>query len=165
MSAAFMITASGMSSKTAPSTSIVRQGSSPQTEQHLLLPTPAPIHSSIGLSAIQMRFDWAGSFLNEPSLTSRTSRIGSMFSGLSASLNFTTALCRCRCVASQRGHVPPALTSRCQVIGKLAHLSLFSFCWLVAAALLCGLSCSLKFLRCSCHFNFSPFGLGRRATA
>jgi hypothetical protein len=42
MSAAFMMTASGMSSKTAPSTSIVRQASSPQTEQHILLPTPAP---------------------------------------------------------------------------------------------------------------------------
>ena len=103
MSAAFMITASGMSSKTAPSTSIVRQGASPQTEQHLLLPTPAPIHSSIGLPAIQMRFDWAEMLLNELSPISRTSRIGSTFSGSSAPLNFATALCRCWCVASQRG--------------------------------------------------------------
>lgn len=118
MSAAFMITASGMSSKTAPSTSIVRQALSPQTEQHLLLPTPAPTHSSIGLPAIQTRFDWAESLLNELSLISRVSRIGSMFSGSSASLNFMIALCRCWYVASQRGQVPPALTSRCQTIGN-----------------------------------------------
>lgn len=113
-----MITASGISSRTASPITIVRQGSSPQTEQHLLLPTLAPIHSSIGFPAIQMRFDWAESFLNVPSLISRIFRIGSTFSGLSASRNFATAPCRCWYVASQRGHVPPALTSRYQTIGN-----------------------------------------------
>ena len=89
------LTASGISSKTAPSTSIVRQGVSPQTEQQRLLPTLAASHSSTGLPAIQMRFDSAGLFLNDLSSISRSSRIGSMFNGLSTSLSFATALCRC----------------------------------------------------------------------
>jgi hypothetical protein len=78
------------------------------------------------LSAIQIRFDWAESFLNEVSLIFRASRIGS--SGLSASLNFTTALCRCSYVALQRGQVPPELTSRCQTMGncRIPAFSLFA---------------------------------------
>jgi hypothetical protein len=71
------------------------------------------------------------SFLNELSLISRASRIGSMFSGLSASLNFTTALCRCSYVALQRGQVPPELTSRCQTMGN---------CLIPAFSLFAGLS-------------------------
>jgi hypothetical protein len=53
MSAAFKMTASGMSSKTAPSNSIVPQGVSLQTEQQRLLPMLAHSHSSGGLPAIQ----------------------------------------------------------------------------------------------------------------
>jgi len=95
MSAAFKMTASGMSSKTAPSTSPVRQGVSPQTEQQRLLPTFAPSHSSTGLPVIQMRFDSPGFILNDLSSISRSSRTGSMFNGLSTSLSFARVLSKC----------------------------------------------------------------------
>ena len=56
MSAALMITASGMFSKTAPSTSIVRQGLSPQTEQRLL--SRFLVHSVSRRDRILQFFHW-----------------------------------------------------------------------------------------------------------
>jgi hypothetical protein len=59
--AALTIRSSGIASWVLSPISIVRQGRSPQTVQHLLAPTRAPSHSSNGLPATQMRLDSDGS--------------------------------------------------------------------------------------------------------
>ena len=73
MSAAFKMTASGMSSKTAPSNSIVPQGALVVCQR-----------SRRSLTQL---------LLNELSSISRSSRIGSTFSGLSTSLQFRNNAC------------------------------------------------------------------------
>jgi len=108
-----------MVSNVAPPTSMVRHSEVPQTEQHGLLPTLAPSHSSIGLPPIQIRFDSDGFALNVSLSTSLISRTGAMSNGRSASLSLSTARSICWCVALQRSQVlPSGLTSRCQRIGR-----------------------------------------------
>jgi hypothetical protein len=92
MSAALTIRSSGIVSNVLPPVSRVRQGRSPQTEQHGLLPTLAPSHSSIGLPAIQIRFDSDGSALKACSSSASVLRTGWMPSGRSAASSLASAL-------------------------------------------------------------------------
>ena len=82
---------SGMDSKVVPPIATVRHSDVPHTEQHGLLPTVAPSHSSMGLPAIHMRLDAEGFALKVRSSSARISSCGSIPSGASDCLSFPTA--------------------------------------------------------------------------
>src|SRR5262245_51619040 len=113
----------GIASNIVSSTSIVRHCESPQTEEQRLLATFAPSHSSNGRPAIQMRFDSDGLALNVSWSISLIVRTGSILRGRSFAASFLTACLASWCVALQRPHVSPSVTSLCQMIGSLVLIS------------------------------------------
>ncbi len=119
MSAALMMSSEGITSNTSCPTSMVRHSDSPQTEQHGLLATLAPSHSSRGFPAIHTRFDWEGSAVNESLSISLVSRVIPICKGWSTFSSVATACCRPCCVAPHRSQVRPSeSSSRCQTIGN-----------------------------------------------
>ena len=124
----------GYGSKVVPRTSTVRHSESPHTEQQRLLPTLASSHSSIGLPAIQMRFDAEGSRANKDWSSSRISRCGSRPSGRRLCSRVCTACSTSCCVAAHRSQVLPPLTSLCHTIGSCLMTRLASLVASVALA-------------------------------
>lgn len=117
--AAFKISSNGIASNISLPTSIVRHSESPQTEQQRLAATFASSHSSMGFPAIQIRFDWDGSDLNDSLSISLISKVVLISRGRRTSSSFAMACCRPLYVSPHRTHVwPSGSTSRCQMIGR-----------------------------------------------
>lgn len=117
--AAFSINSVGITSKDSPPNSIIRHSESPHTEQHELVDDCALSHSSMGLSAIQMRLDWVGSSWKENLSISLVSRVGSIPKGCNDCFNFAKASSRLASVPPHRGHVSPVgSTSLCHTIAR-----------------------------------------------